>query len=859
MVAWGIGDKKSLRYKRHLRNIDITAYEWGMKRQSAISKGCVSTVNSILLLVGLYLTSLYNYLLFHSLAEIFSIVVAIGIFLVAWNSRRFLENNYLLFAGIAYLFVASIDLLHTLGYSGMGVFQGYGTNLPTQLWIAARYLESISLLIAPLFLGRPFNIKTAFLIYTGAVILLLGSIFYWSVFPICYVDGLGLTPFKKISEYLICLILIAAIASLNRKRGEFDQRVFWLLVASILITIFSELAFTFYVDAYDFSNMIGHYLKIISFYLIYKAIIETGLVRPYDLLFRNLKQNEEVLRESEEKYRTMMETMVDPVYICSFDFRVTYMNPAMIRRIGRDATGEVCYKSINALEERCPFCIHGRVQQGEHVETEILSPRDDRFYRVSHSPLAHRDGSISKMTIYRDITHHKRAEEALEKARLELEQRVMERTFELTESNVQLKQEIAERLQTELALRLDESRLEALVKLNLMTDLSIKEVAEYVLEEGVRLTESEIGFLGFINETETELTIRSWSKHVMEECSVIQKSIHFPIKGSGVWGEVVRKRIPFILNDYSLPHPGKKGYPKGHVELIRFMAVPVFDGDHIVAIGAMANKEEEYDESDVRQLRLFLDGMWQIIDRRRDKEALQSSEAELRRLSSQLLDAQEKERKRISRELHDGIGQSLSAIKFTVETALNEMAQEHPAQVMQSLDTIVPMVQEAVEEVRTISRNLRPSVLDDLGILATISWFCREVEDTYSGISINRRINIKEDDVPDRLKTVIFRILQEAVNNITKHSGASVIDLCLEGVNEKIGLTIEDDGIGFDLEKEMAEGRIKDGIGLSSMRERTELSGGLFLIESRKGAGTRVKASWLLREARDSGDVTEPT
>ena len=318
---------------------------------------------------------------------------------------------------------------------------------------------------------------------------------------------------------------------------------------------------------------------------------------------------------------------------------------------------------------------------------------------------------------------------------------------------------------------------------------------------------------------------------------------------SGLWGEAVRRREPFILNDYSLPHPGKKGCPEGHVELLRVMVVPVSDGERIVALGAMANKEEEYDESDVRQLRLLLDGMWNIIHRRKDKEALQNSEAELRRLSSRLLNAQEEERKRIARELHDGIGQSLSAIKFTVETALNEVAQEHPARVVESLETVVPVVKEAVEEVRTISRNLRPSVLDDLGILATISWFCREIENTYSGIRINRQIRIDEGDVPDSLKTVIFRLLQEAVNNVTKHSQATVIDLFLEGKDGRIELTIEDNGIGFDLEQVVTEGRVKDGIGLSSMRERTELSNGSFLIESQKGAGTTVRASWSLREA----------
>jgi hypothetical protein len=107
-----------------------------------------------LVLFGLYLSSLYNYLLFHSIAEVFSIVVAFGIFIVAWNSRRFLDNTFFVYVGIAYLFVGGIDLVHTLAYPGMGVFPGYGTNLAAQLWIIARYMESLSLLIALLLIGH---------------------------------------------------------------------------------------------------------------------------------------------------------------------------------------------------------------------------------------------------------------------------------------------------------------------------------------------------------------------------------------------------------------------------------------------------------------------------------------------------------------------------------------------------------------------------------------------------------------------------------------------------------------------------------------------------------------------------------
>ncbi|MEJ2558753.1 MAG: MASE3 domain-containing protein [Anaerolineae bacterium] len=261
-----------------------------------VGKG-VAILSGLLVLLALFLSSLQSYLLFHNLAEIFSIVIACAIFMFAWNARHFLENNYLLFIGIAYLFVAGLDLFHTLAYKGMRVFPGDDANLPTQLWIAARYLQSISLLIAPLLLRRKLNPYYVFIGYAVAVGLLLGSVFYWHVFPDCYIEGVGLTPFKKISEYIISLILLASIALLLKNREGFDRGVLNLLILSIIFTIGAELAFTLYIDVYGLPNIIGHLFKIVAFYLIYKAVIETGLVRPYDLLFRDLKQSEETLQQ----------------------------------------------------------------------------------------------------------------------------------------------------------------------------------------------------------------------------------------------------------------------------------------------------------------------------------------------------------------------------------------------------------------------------------------------------------------------------------------------------------------------------------------------------------------------------------
>lgn len=263
-----------------------------------------SLIQSILagtgLIFGLYLTSLYSFNLFHSLSELFSIVVAWGIFVIAWNSGNLLDNNYLLLLGISYLFVGGLDLLHTLAYKGMGVFPGDDANLPTQLWISSRYMQSLSLVAATFFVGRRLNRMLVIALYSAVTCLLLLSIFYWKIFPDCYVAGMGLTEFKKGSEYIISLFLITSLALIYRKRSDFDSLVFRRMSLSILLLTGSELMFTFYVNVYGITNLTGHFLKIFSFYLVYKALVETGILKPYNLIFRKLKQSEESLQHAHD-------------------------------------------------------------------------------------------------------------------------------------------------------------------------------------------------------------------------------------------------------------------------------------------------------------------------------------------------------------------------------------------------------------------------------------------------------------------------------------------------------------------------------------------------------------------------------
>jgi signal transduction histidine kinase len=267
-----------------------------------------------------YLSSV-NYLLFHSIVEVFSVVIAFAIFLVVWNSRAFLHNNYLLFLGIAFPFIGSIDFLHMLSYSGMGVFEGYGVNPPTQLWIQARYLEAFTFLLAPLFFRRKVRERLVLAVYMAVTGLLLFSVFGLEIFPVCYAEPAGLTQFKKISEYIISLILIISLVLVVRRQGLISRTMFRYLAASILTTIGSELAFTFYVDVFGLLNMLGHLLKILSFYFIYKGVLQECLRDPYSSLFLDLKRSEEALRKAEKELQVKNRELEAFIHTAAHDLR----------------------------------------------------------------------------------------------------------------------------------------------------------------------------------------------------------------------------------------------------------------------------------------------------------------------------------------------------------------------------------------------------------------------------------------------------------------------------------------------------------------------------------------------------------
>jgi signal transduction histidine kinase len=252
-------------------------------------------------------------------------------------------------------------------------------------------------------------------------------------------------------------------------------------------------------------------------------------------------------------------------------------------------------------------------------------------------------------------------------------------------------------------------------------------------------------------------------------------------------------------------------------------------------------RTEEALEQYTKELQQLAETLEQRVRER--TEELEKANEGLRQLSSKLLSAQEEERKRIAGEIHDTLGSCLTSIKFKIEDTLLRIGGT-PNAAAESLSTVIPMIHEGVEECRRIQMDLRPSMLDDLGLLPALSWFFRKFQAIYSQIQIAQEIEIEDKDIPPSLKTVIFRVTQEAMNNIAKYSKADLARLSLRKLDNRMELAIQDNGQGFNPEKVTGSESGRRGLGLTSMRERVELSGGSFYIESFEGKGTTIRAAW---------------
>lgn len=266
-------------------------------------------------------------------------------------------------------------------------------------------------------------------------------------------------------------------------------------------------------------------------------------------------------------------------------------------------------------------------------------------------------------------------------------------------------------------------------------------------------------------------------------------------------------------------------------------------GAHEVDVQATEEGASDYLEKSIIDSNLLERSIRYAVSRASALEALRRSESRIREMSTKLIDAQERERKAIFRELHDSIGGSLTAVKFKLDEALEDLEGESvPGKT--AVEQAFHMLKETIQETRRISSNLRPPMLEHKGLLPAIQGLCSDYQKYYPGIQLDPTLDIREQDVPEKTKTVVFRILQEALNNIAKHSDADSVRVELALKHDHIRLTIRDNGQGFDLKETTGRDRRTGGFGLSSMKERAELQGGSLTVLTSKGRGTTIRAYW---------------
>jgi len=256
------------------------------------------------ILVALGAAKSVHYLFFHTLVEILSVVVSLCIFVLVWSTRHYLTNGYLIVLGGSYGAVGFVDVLHTLTFKGMNLFPEVSTNYPTQFWLTARCLEALALICAPLLVSKRLNFYAVSIGFSGiAVLACIAVMNQW--LPVAYIDGIGLTPFKIYSEYVIIAMLVAGFVLLYRIKHLFEPRIFWLLAGSLLLAAGTEVCFTQYGSVFDFANQLGHYFRFLSVALAFIAVVLSGVRQPLELIFREMAESK---REMDELNRNLTDS-----------------------------------------------------------------------------------------------------------------------------------------------------------------------------------------------------------------------------------------------------------------------------------------------------------------------------------------------------------------------------------------------------------------------------------------------------------------------------------------------------------------------------------------------------------------------
>jgi len=398
-----------------------------------------------------------------------------------------------------------------------------------------------------------------------------------------------------------------------------------------------------------------------------------------------------------------------------------------------------------------------------------------------------------------DNSEHKATDEAPKGLSSQLEEMVKERTVELEDVVAKLEKEIAER-------QSDQTRIHQLSRVfrDAADSIIIEDLSGTIIEMN-REAERSYGW------SRDELIGKSIKNLLLPD----RYQLALQLRQQCLNGQEVRNWEGYRVDKY------------GRVFPTLMTAFPLMDENGRIELVATITK----DISILKKLEL----------------ELRDSQRRLKEFSRKSIEALEVDRKAVSRELHDSIGGNLAAIKFALESTVGKI-DENPGEAAASLENAVLHLAETIKDCKRISANLRPEIIDDRGLLATIDWHIRQFGQHYGQIKIIQQIDVDEPEVPEPLKIVVYRVIQEALNNAAMHSKADTIYIRLKKFGNYFEAEVEDNGRGFDFNHVSNHGDRIGGYGLKSMRERVEIIGGSFSLHSFAGTGTCIRIAFPVGE-----------
>ncbi len=486
-----------------------------LNRRNAIFINKKVTIN-VGIFFGLIIISLYvskrNYLLFHTGVEIFSAIIAYNILIVTLNYHNTSNRGNVFLLGVAYGFIGGVDLLHALSYEGMGVFNYTDINIANQLWLLARYLEASTLLVFILSYNKrfkPLKIVCSYGIVSGVFLLL---IFYWGIVPDCYVKNQGLTQFKIVNEYVIALILLIGLYSLYRRRQKLSYISYELVMIAMVLTLVSEIFFTLYFEFRDMTHVIGHILKMYSFYLLFKSVNTTYIIKPQNMLFQennqlklkavkcqkdNKKLKDEITQRRLNELRTLsnkkilesiLESVEDGIILVSTKNKkkAIHWNKrfleiwGMPKEIIEEGDIDKMLQSVkDQLKNPEEFVLNANDMYDNRQSTcDILEFKDGRIMERYSNPLVVKEEVIGKVLSFRDITERKKAEEI--KKENEINKRLLKEERKYDQMKTQFFTNLSHELKTPINVLLGNVQLLRVYLDNDTVDESNKKIAKYL-------------------------------------------------------------------------------------------------------------------------------------------------------------------------------------------------------------------------------------------------------------------------------------------------------------------------------------------------------------------------------------------